>query len=151
MNDLNEEKKKIISDEVNKRNDIIKKTEDYMREYQDTFENVIPEKEALMRENMMLKQKIEAYIQNTKAIKENVENQIKLKDQQNFMFEDELRNQIKTKMDEISKQNDKAVQENQELKNKNATYAKKFEEVNKNISNSNEIFTKMKEDIEKVF
>ena len=150
MNDLNEEKKKIISEEVNKRNEVIKKTEDYMREYQQTFENFVPEKEALMRENMILKQKIDAYFQNTKAIKENVESQMKLKDQQNSMFEDELRNQIKSKMDEISKQNEKSMQENHDLKNKNTNYAKKFEEVNKNIANSNEIFTKMKDDIEKV-
>ncbi len=150
MNDLQEEKKKIIKDEMAKRNEIIKKTEDYMKEYQQNFENDVPEKEALLRENMILKQKIEAYVQNTKAIKENVENQMKLKDQQNLMFEDELKNQIKSKMDELSKQNDKAMIENKELMEKNQIYAKKFEEINKNIVSSNETFSKMKEDIEKV-
>ena len=49
----------------------------------------------------MMKQKIDAYTENTKAIKENVESQMILKDQQNTMFEDDLRTQIKTKMDEI--------------------------------------------------
>ncbi len=150
MNELQEEKKKIIKDEMAKRNEIIKKTEDYMKEYQQNFENDVPEKEALLRENMILKQKIEAYVLNTKAIKENVENQMKLKDEQNLMFEGELKNQIKSKMDELSKQNDKAMIENKELKDKNQIYAKKFEEINKNIISSNETFAKMKEDIEKV-
>ena len=130
-----------------------------MKEYQQSFENVIPEKEKLQRENIMMKQKIDAYTDNTKAIKENVESQMKLKDQQNSMFEDDLRTQIKSKMDEIvkklfdniqSKQNEKAGGENVELKIKNTNYAKKFEQVNKNIANSNEVFNKMKEEIEKV-
>jgi chromosome segregation ATPase len=149
MNDLQEEKKKIISEEQAKRAELIKKTEDYMKEYQQTFESVVPEKEALMRENMVMKQKIEAYVENTKAIKENVENQLKLKDQQNGVFEEEMRSQIRSKMEELSKQNEKAIQENQELKTKNTMYSKKFEELNNNIKQSNEVFTKMKEDIEK--
>ena len=150
MNDLQEEKKKIIKDEVAKRNDIIKKTEEYMKDYQQNFENGVPEKEALLRENMILKQKIDAYIENTKAIKENVENQMKLKDQQNLLFEEELKNQINSKIDELSKQNEKASIENIDLKQKNQIYAKKFEDINKSIMNSNETFTKMKDEIEKV-
>ena len=101
LKEINEEKKTIINEEKAKRNEIVTKCEDFMKEFQQKFEASIPEKEELIKENEMLKKKLEEYVYNTNQIKENLESQMLLKDKQNLLFEEELRNQIKLKMEEF--------------------------------------------------
>jgi len=120
-----------------------------MKDFQTKLEASKPDQNLLLQENQMLKSKLEEYVLNTNNIKENLENQMVLKDKQQKLLEEEIRNTVNTKIGEMSDQTQKLLLENRDLKGKNNFYAKKFDEVNKSIQQSNEVFTKLKDEVEK--
>ena len=72
-----------------------------MKDLQSKYEKEIPERDIIIKENEMLRSKFEEYVQNTTNIKDNLENQMKLKEQQTVQFEEEFRGQVKLKMEEL--------------------------------------------------
>ena len=72
-----------------------------MKDLQAKYEREIPERDEIIKENEMLRKKFEEYVQNTSSIKDNLENQMKLKEQQTTAFEEEFRGQVKLKMEEL--------------------------------------------------
>jgi hypothetical protein len=98
-----EEKNEIAKYEKERREEITKKCEDFIKEIQQKYEKDLTEKEELIRENDMLRKNLQEYISNTSAIKENMEAQIKLKEQQTLSYENEFKQQVKERIDEIVK------------------------------------------------
>jgi len=72
-----------------------------MKDLQAKYESEIPEKNEIIKENDMLRKKFEEYVANTTSIKDNLESQMKLKEQQTNAFEEEFRGQVKAKMEEL--------------------------------------------------
>ena len=91
----------MLVSEAGKRDEITKKCQDFLTEIQEKYAKDLPEKDELIKENKMLKEKFNEYVENTSALKDTLEKQMKLKEQQATSFEDEFRGQIKTKMDEM--------------------------------------------------
>jgi len=142
--EINEEKRKILQEEANKRGEIVKKCEDFVKEVQEKFNNSLPEREALIKENDLLKKKLE---ETQVFIKENLETTFKLK---NLQIEDEFKKSMNTKMEEIASQAKGYLQENSELKGQLMLYTKKFDEVNLSIGQYNKAFDTLKKEIDKV-
>jgi len=98
---IKEEKTIILKDEKAKREELTLKCENFMKDLQSKYEREIPERDEIIKENEMLRKKFEEYVQNTTTIKDNLENQMKLKEMQTTAFEEEFRGQIKEKMEEL--------------------------------------------------
>lgn len=169
---LLDEKTIILKEERLKREEITNKCEIFMKDLQAKYESEIPEKNEIIKENDMLRKKFEEYVANTTSIKDNLESQMKLKEQQTNAFEEEFRGQVKAKMEELviititfiykllynyililfqSLSTQKYAIENSELKSQLLAYNKKFEEVNVTISQYNSMFEKLKTELENVF
>ena len=98
---LNEEKKKLIQDEKNKFNEINQKCENFVKDFKSKIEGSVPDKETLVSENENLKAQLEEAISNANKLKESLENQMKEKEVKTQTIEEELRSDIKKKMEDI--------------------------------------------------
>lgn len=99
LNKAHEEKSYIINEEKAKREELTRKYENFLRDLQSKYQNF--ENDDLVKENAALRKKFEEYVQNTTNIKETIEQQMKLKEQQTLNFENEFKTQIKGKMEEL--------------------------------------------------
>jgi hypothetical protein len=100
---LNEEKKKTVTEEQLKYNEISQKCENFIKDFKSKVEGSIPDKTVLISENEKLKAQLEEAIKNANELKETLENQMKDKELKTQKIEDELRNDIKTRMEELVK------------------------------------------------
>ena len=98
---LNEEKKKLIQDEKNKFNEINQKCENFVKDFKSKIEGSVPDKETLVSENENLKAQLEEAISNANKLNESLENQMKEKEVKTQTIEEELRSDIKKKMEDI--------------------------------------------------
>lgn len=142
-NQLNEEKKKIIIDESEKRNELIKKCEDFMKDMQSKFEKEIPEKELLIKENEQLRKKLDE----TKVfIEEKLESAQKSKE----MFEQSMKTGIEAEVKELRERDTLNKIENMQLKAQLNIYNQKFDELTNSVKSYNSHYELLKKEIEKV-
>lgn len=139
-----EEKKKILEDEAQKRQEMVEKCENFMKEVQSKFEGSLPEKEELIKENENLRQKLE---QASKFIQENMNSEFVQKAQR---MEEEFKELLNNRVKEVSQQATDLMTENAQLKGQINLYSSKFEEFNKSIQSYNKIYETLKKEIEKV-
>lgn len=93
---INEEKQKLIEEEVNKRNEIVKATEDFVHQIQVKYEEDLPAKQKLIEENQNLRKEIELCVKSTLEKKELIENQLRAK----CMLGDEWKRKVEDKLKE---------------------------------------------------
>ena len=98
---LNDEKKKLLKEEQSKFNEINQKCENFIKDFKSKIEASAPDKETLVNENEKLKAQLQEAISNAKELKETLENQMKEKEMKTQKIENELRNDIKTNMEEL--------------------------------------------------
>lgn len=139
-----DEKKQILEDESKKREEMVKKCEDFMKEVQGKFENSLPEKEELIKENENLRNKLE---QASNFIKENFDNNMISKTQK---LEEEFKNLMNDKVKEVSDQAKGLITENTQLKTQLNLYSTKFDELNSSIKQYNGIYETLKKEVDKV-
>ena len=139
-----EEKKQILEEEAAKREEMVKKCENFMKEVQSKFETSLPEKEELIKENDNLRAKLE---QASNFIKENFDNNMVSKSQK---LEEEFKNLMNDKVKEVSEQAKGLITENAQLKSQLNLYSSKFDELNVSIKQYNGIYETLKKEVDKV-
>ncbi len=72
-----------------------------MKELQSKYEKEMPEREELIKENERLRKQFEDYVASTNTLKEDLENQMKLKADQTSAFEDKFKGEIKTQIEDL--------------------------------------------------
>lgn len=142
-NQLNEEKKKLLVEETEKRNELIKRCEDFMKDMQAKFEKEIPEKEMLIKENDDLRKKL----QETKTI---IEEKLDFAQKSKDMFEENIKFGMESKLKEMLEKESLHQAENIQLKAQLNLYNQKFEELTKSISTYNSHYDILKKEIDKV-
>jgi DNA repair exonuclease SbcCD ATPase subunit len=142
-NQLNEEKKKLVQEETEKRNELIKKCEDFMKDMQSKFEKEIPEKELLIRENDDLRKKLEE----TKVL---IEEKLDLAQKSKLMFEESIKCGMESKLKELIEKDNLNSAENMHLKAQLNIYNQKFDELTKSIQTYNGHYETLKKEIDKV-
>lgn len=142
-NQLNEEKKKLIIEETEKRNELIKRCEDFMKDMQSKFEKEIPEKEMLIKENDDLRQKL----QETKCI---IEEKLDFAQKSKDMFEENIKLGMESKLKELIERESLHQAENMQLKAQLNLYNQKFDELTKSIQTYSSHYDTLKKEIDKV-
>jgi chromosome segregation ATPase len=150
INVINGDKQKIISEESEKRNQIVKETENFVRSLQSKYEEELPEKKKLIEENQLLRNEIEQCIKNSGNLKDLLESQLKEKEKASEDIENKIKNDLKSKMESMSFHAQKYIFENSELKIQIANYKKKNEELNSLVDAFNKEYDKLKNELEKV-
>lgn len=135
---INEEKNKIIYEETEIRNKLVKETEEFVKSLQEKHELELPEKQKLIEENQRLRKEIENTVKETIEMKESFENKLKEKEKKALDFEINYKNDLRTKMETTTLNAQKYLLENSEYKSQIITYQKKNEE----MLNAIEMFTK---------
>jgi hypothetical protein len=142
-NQLNEEKKKLIIEETEKRNELIKRCEDFMKDMQSKFEKEIPEKEMLIKENDDLRKKL----QETKCI---IEEKLDFAQKSKDMFEENIKLGMESKLKELIEKESLHQAENIQLKAQLNLYNQKFDELTKSIQTYSSHYDTLKKEIDKV-
>jgi hypothetical protein len=145
---MNEEKVQILNDEAIRREDVIKRCDDFKKDVQQKFD--VADIETIKKENDNLREKLNEYKEGTKQIQENLEAQLDLKEKTNSEFQENFKTQVQGKLDELLSQSDKFVNENTELKNELKIYQNKYEEMSSTISKFNTTFDSAKKEFEKI-
>lgn len=150
IKELNEEKKKIEIDENEKKKEIEKKCEDFKNDVKEKFSGNFPDMDKLKEDNEYLQTKLDEYLENTEKIRENIMQQIQLKEEQTLETEKKTDEDIKKKLSEhekscnlIREDNKKLHTESTKLKN---DANEKIEKINKIAKN----FDYKKKEYEKV-
>lgn len=142
-NQLNEEKKKLVIEETEKRNELIVKCENFMKEMQSKFEKEIPEKEMLIRENDELRKKLEE----TKVI---IEEKLDFARKSKDLFEENIKSGMESKLKELMERENIHATENIQLKAQLNIYNSKFEELTKSIQTYSSHYDILKKEVDKV-
>jgi chromosome segregation ATPase len=150
INVINADKQKIISEESEKRNVVVKETENFVRTLQSKYEEELPEKKKLIEENQLLRSEIEQCIKNSGNLKDLLESQLKEKEKASEDIENKIKNDLKSKMENMSFHAQKYIFENSELKIQIANYRKKNEELSSLVDAFNKEYDKLKNELEKV-
>ncbi len=98
---LNDEKKKLIQEEQKKFQEINEKCENFIKDFKTKIDDSIPDKEILSSENEKLKSQLEQAVKEANELKESLENEMKDKEVKTRRIEEELRTDIRVKMEEI--------------------------------------------------
>jgi hypothetical protein len=150
INKIVEERKAALQQETEIRNDIVKSTEEYVKEIQQKYESEIPEKEKLIKENQELRQQIEQYVNESKGIKDRIENKLKSKENQVMSDEEHFKNNIRLQMEEVTLTAQGNMLENVELKRQLDMYKTKYEEMSGNVKMYTDKYQEFLNEIEKV-
>jgi len=142
-NQLKEEKKAVQYEEAEKRNELVKKCEDFMKDMQTKFEKEIPEKELLIKENDELRQKL----QETKVL---IEEKLDFANKSKSMLEESLKSGMEAKLKELVEKENHHQAENVHLKAQLNLYNTKFEELTKSIQTYNSHYENLRKEIDKV-
>lgn len=142
-NQLNEEKKKLVIEETEKRNELIKKCEDFMKDMQSKFEKEIPEKEMLIKENEDLRKKLDE----TKVI---IEEKLDIAQKSKQMYEETIKNGLEVKLKELMEKDNIQAIENQHLKSQLTLYNSKFDDLSKSIQSYTSTYETLKKEFDKV-
>jgi len=100
---LNDEKKKLIQEEQKKFQEINEKCENFIKDFKTKIDDSIPDKEILSSENEKLKSQLEQAVKEANELKESLENEMKDKEVKTRRIEEELRTDIRVKMEEIER------------------------------------------------
>jgi hypothetical protein len=150
INKIVDERKTALQEESEIRSEIVKKTEEYVKNVQQKYEAELPEKEKLIKENQELRQKIEEYVLESKGIKDSIENKLKSKENQVGLDEETFKLNIKVQMEEVTHTAQKNVLENMELKRQLDLYKMKYEEMSSNVKIYTDKYQEFIDEIEKV-
>lgn len=96
INVINADKQKIISEESEKRNVVVKETENFVRTLQSKYEEELPEKKKLIEENQLLRSEIEQCIKNSGNLKDLLESQLKEKEKASEDIENKIKKDRKS-------------------------------------------------------
>lgn len=147
---LTEEKNKILTEENEKRNQIIKETENFVKDIQNKYQEELPERQMLLDENQKLRKELDESIKYTIGIKEMIENQKNKKLTKTKELEHEYKNNMSTKMEYLSNQAQKYLIENSELKTQIIQYQNKNEEMQNVLNSYNKEYQNLMQEVEKV-
>ena len=150
INLINNEKQNIINEESEKRNELVKDTENFVRSLQNKYEDELPEKKRLIEENSQLRSEIEECIKNSANLKEILENRLKEKEKITESMENKLKFNLTNKMQEMTLNAQKYIFENSELKMQIANHHKKKEELMELVKAFNKEYDKLIKEVEKV-
>jgi hypothetical protein len=124
IKELNEEKKKIEVDENEKKKEIEKKCEDFKNDVKEKFSGNFPDMEKLKEDNNYLQSKLDEYLENTEKIRENIMQQIQLKEEATLETKKKSDEEIKMKLsmhenscNNIREENKKLSAESTKLRN----------------------------------
>jgi hypothetical protein len=150
INKINTEKQKIITDESEKRNELVKETENFVRALQNKYEEELPEKKRLIEENGELRIKIENCIRNSGNLKEVLENKLKEKEKISETMENKLKVELKSKMEKLTFDAQRFIFENSELKIQIENHKKKKQEMLDLVKAFNQEYDRLIKEVEKV-
>lgn len=150
INSINDEKQKIINEESEKRNDLVKETEIFVRSLQNRYELELPAKKKLLEENSQLRSEIEDCVKHSGNLKEILENKLKEKEKITESMETKFKVNLKTKMEEMTLNAQKYIYENSELKMHIANHSKKKDELMELVKAFNKEYDKLISEVEKV-
>lgn len=142
-NQLNEEKKKLVLEETEKRNELIVKCENFMKQMQSKFEMEIPEKEQLIHENEELRKQLEK----TKVL---LEEKLDFAQKSKDFFEENIKTGMESKLKELMTKENVYASENTQLKAQLNIYSSKFDELTKSVVNYNSHYDTLKKEVDKV-
>jgi hypothetical protein len=150
MKKLSEEKNKILTEENEKRNQIIEEAGNFVKDIQLKYQEELPEKQKLLDENQRLRKELDESIKYTMKIKEMIENQKNKKLNKTKELEDEYKNNMSIKMEKLSSQAQRYLIENSELKTQIIEYQKKNEEMQNILGSYNKEYQNLMHQIETV-
>jgi len=133
-----------VNEHVELRNKVVKETEDYVKELQAQYELTLPEKQKLIEENQQLRRDIDACVKDTMSMKDSIEDKMKEKDEKTVELENEYKNSIRSKMEEMTFNAQKYLMENSEYKGQIINYQKKNEEMSGAVAMFNVEYDKLK-------
>ena len=90
--------KKIEIDENEKKKEIEEKCEDFKNDVKEKFSGNFPDMEKFKEDNDYLHSKLDEYLENTEKIRENIMQQIQLKEEQTLETEKKTDEDIKHKL-----------------------------------------------------
>ena len=149
INMINQEKNQIISEESEKRNNMVKETEAFVRSLQPKYEEELKEKMKLIEENQNLRSEIEKLIQNSNGLKDVLENQLKEREKMSENMESKIKNDLKSRMENLSLEAQRLILENSELKIQSMNYKKKNEEMRGIVDSFNKEYDKLNAELDK--
>lgn len=137
-----DERKKIAQEEMEKRDQIIKKYEEIIKNFQDELTRQIPEKEALVNENSGIRKELDEI---TAKINEAAGNSKinKLK-----KMEEQIATQMNQKMTKMLDQTKRYAMENAQLRAQLENYSSKYDELSGSLAKYNELYESLKKTIE---
>jgi len=149
INTINSEKQRIINEESERRNVIVKETENFVRSLQSKYEDELPEKKRLIEENQLLRGEIDKCIKNSGNLKTMLENQLKEKVKSTEDIENKIKFDLKNKMENMTLSAQKYILENSELKIQIANFKKKNEDLESLVNAFTVEYGKLKNELEK--
>ncbi len=141
---IHEEKEKILYDENNKRIEVVKKCEDFMKDVEEKLKAAAGEREQIINENNELREKLKDA---AKFIQDNLEASTSMK-ADSIRMEQELKGMMQGKLLEATENAQLLYQENINLKSQISLYTSKFEEVNKSMQKYSSVYDSLKKEIE---
>jgi hypothetical protein len=150
IKNMTEEKNKVLLEENEKRNQIIKETEEFVKNIQNKYQEELPERQKLIEENQKLREELDESIKYTMNIKQLIEAQKDKKEKKAKDLEEEYKNTVNTKIEQLTYDTQKYLLENNELKTQIIQYQKKCEELQESHSLFNKEYEKLMTQIEKV-
>lgn len=147
---LTEEKNKILTEENEKRNKIIKDTENFVKDIQSKYQDELPDRQKLIDENQLLRQELDESIKYTMSIKQLIESQKEIKETKAKELENEYKNMMGPKIEGLTSQAQKYLVENSELKTQIIQYQNKCESLQDTFAGCNKEYEKLMNEIEKV-
>ena len=146
-----------IKEEKNKIEDKLKQTyeetkaqcEKFKEEYQKKYDEI--SNDVILKENEELKTKIKECKENTDKIKQNIKDQMEMRQKQSNEITNMLNGQISDKLGEINKETNKYDEENAKLKIDIAMEKEKFGDNPDLMKDFNKKFDRAKKEYEKVF
>lgn len=149
VKDITDDLPKTRTDEESRRAEIEKKCQDFLEDVRKKFDSEITT-EKIIEENESLRSKLKEYNESTQVIKQNLEDQLSLKDKQSIAFEEDFKTQITDKLSIMSDDTTRIVGENKELRCQISVYQKKFEEMTSTLSKFSSSFDLAKKEYERV-
>lgn len=147
LNAFNKEKTIILQDEAEKRNLIIKETEDYVRSLQEKCEADLPDRRRVIEENIFLRKEIEDTIKSSFKMKDLLQNEF-IDNQKSV--ENSIKNNLKNKIQLMTMQSQRIFLENTEIKTQNVLFRKKIQEMENTKNLFKREWDKLNLEIEKV-
>lgn len=140
---VTDDNKKILTEEAEKRKELITKCEDFMKDMQGKIEKENEEKGLLIQENTNLRQKLE-------ECRVLIEEKLDAVQKNKSQFEETVKNDMENKLKELLLKEAITTKENETLKAQVQLYSSKFEELTKSINNYNKHYETFKKEIDKV-